>query len=244
MSIWGKVVGGAAGLALGGPLGAFIGAVFGHAFDESREQGGAPADPLRDVAFTAGCIVLSAKLAKSDGEVTPPEVLAFRERFHAAPEELASVARLFDQARRAAHGYEPYARQIGKLLHDRPDVMEKLLGALFHIARADGAVTAEELVYLETVAALFGFGPTEFARIRATYGGAALAAGDPYAVLGAARAMATDEIKALWRKSIAENHPDRLTAQGLPPEFLALATEKAARLNEAWDRIKRERGAA
>ena len=31
MSIWGKIIGGAAGLALGGPLGALIGTAAGHA---------------------------------------------------------------------------------------------------------------------------------------------------------------------------------------------------------------------
>ena len=34
MSIWGKIIGGAAGLALGGPLGALIGTAAGHAVDK------------------------------------------------------------------------------------------------------------------------------------------------------------------------------------------------------------------
>ena len=43
MSVWGKILGGAAGFALGGPLGALIGAVAGHAVDKMRaphEEGG------------------------------------------------------------------------------------------------------------------------------------------------------------------------------------------------------------
>jgi DnaJ like chaperone protein len=39
-----------------------------------------------------------------------------------------------------------------------------------------------------------------------------------------------------------ENHPDSLAARGVPPEFIARASEKVARINAAWDRIKRERG--
>ena len=34
MSIWGKIIGGAAGLAIGGPLGALIGTAAGHAVDK------------------------------------------------------------------------------------------------------------------------------------------------------------------------------------------------------------------
>ena len=38
-----------------------------------------------------------------------------------------------------------------------------------------------------------------------------------------------------------ENHPDSLAARGVPAEFIARANEKVARINAAWDRIKRER---
>ena len=38
MSIWGKIVGGAAGFALGGPLGALLGAVAGHVIDSSKRN--------------------------------------------------------------------------------------------------------------------------------------------------------------------------------------------------------------
>jgi hypothetical protein len=38
------------------------------------------------------------------------------------------------------------------------------------------------------------------------------------------------------------NHPDTLAARGVPAEFIARANEKVARINAAWDRIKRERG--
>ena len=37
MSIWGKIVGGAAGFALGGPLGALVGALGGHFFYDGKK---------------------------------------------------------------------------------------------------------------------------------------------------------------------------------------------------------------
>jgi DnaJ like chaperone protein len=39
-----------------------------------------------------------------------------------------------------------------------------------------------------------------------------------------------------------ENHPDTLSARGVPEEFVKRATTKVAEINAAWDRIKRERG--
>ncbi len=38
-----------------------------------------------------------------------------------------------------------------------------------------------------------------------------------------------------------ENHPDSLASRGVPAEFIERANEKVARINAAWDRIKRER---
>ena len=38
MSIWGKVIGGAAGFALGGPLGAMMGVMAGNIYDKKTEN--------------------------------------------------------------------------------------------------------------------------------------------------------------------------------------------------------------
>ena len=37
MSIWGKLIGGAAGYALGGPLGALLGDIAGHVYYSSKK---------------------------------------------------------------------------------------------------------------------------------------------------------------------------------------------------------------
>jgi DnaJ like chaperone protein len=49
-------------------------------------------------------------------------------------------------------------------------------------------------------------------------------------------------VRAAWRQLMRENHPDSLASRGVPPEFIARASDKVARINAAWDRIKRERG--
>ena len=107
MSIWGKLLGGAAGFALGGPLGALLGAVAGHAVDRLADvpaPGAAlPGSPAaeeaeraatRQIAFTIGVIVLGAKIAKADGIVSRSEVAAFKQVFTVPPEEEANVGRI------------------------------------------------------------------------------------------------------------------------------------------------------
>jgi DnaJ like chaperone protein len=245
MSIWGKVLGGAAGFALGGPLGALIGAVAGHAVDKMREEPreareGEAGDATKRVAFTIAVIVLGAKMAKADGQVTRDEISAFRQVFHIPPEEVRNVGRLFNQARRDAHGFEPYAKQVGRMFRDNPAVLEELLDGLFHIARADGKVTADEIDYLERIARIFGFGEHDWDRIRA--GNMAPDDSDPFEILGVTREASDAEIKTAYRRLVRENHPDRLVAQGMPQEFVDLANEKLATINTAYERVRGLRG--
>lgn len=242
MSVWGKILGGAAGFALGGPLGALIGAAAGHAVDKIREipVDGDGTDATKHIAFTIGVIVLGAKIAKADGVVTRDEIAAFKQVFHIPPKEMKNVGRLFNQARKDAKGFEPYAQQIGRMFRENPAVLEELLFGLFHIARADGKVTQSEINYLARIAQIFGFDEATWDRIRAENLGPD--ASNPYDILGVTRDASDAEIKAAHRKLVKENHPDHLVAQGMPSEFIDLANEKLANINAAFDLIRKQRG--
>ena len=241
MSIWGKLVGGAAGFALGGPLGALLGAVAGHVYDSTRATPAeAGADPTKQIGFTIAVIALGAKLAKADGVVTEDEIRAFRRVFKVTPEETKNVARVFNLARKSVAGYEPYARQVAGMFADNPVVLEELLGCLFFIAQADGTVADAETEYLQNVARIFGFSEADFARLRAEHMGPDKA--DPYTVLGVAHNADDGEVKSTYRKLVRENHPDTLIAQGMPEEFIEVANDKLAAINAAYDKVAAQRG--
>ena len=242
MAIWGKILGGAAGLMVGGPLGALIGGLAGHAYDRIKGERETDEDPglAKQTTFAIGIIVLSAKMAKADGTVTRDEVDAFKQIFHIPSEEIKNVGRVFDQARKDSRGFEPYAKQISNLFQYNPAVLEELLGGLFHIARADGISHPREIEFLKKCSDIFGFDDPTFDRIRVAHMGATM--DDPYAILGATRDMSNTDIKKLWRKLIREHHPDTLIAQGMPVDFIKVATEKIATINAAYDEISKQRG--
>jgi len=241
VSIWGKIIGGAAGFALGGPIGALLGVVGGHAIDHYS----APEEPIdedaatRKIAFTIGVIALGAKMAKADGVVTRDEITAFRQVFQVPTEETRNVGRVWDMARRTSDGFEAYAAQIARLFNPGSPILEQLLGSLFHIAKADGVVHEKEIEYLRCVAAIFGFDELAFERLRAMYTGDS--GNDPYSLLGVPADADDRSIRDAYRRLVREHHPDRLIAQGLPEEAVAAATDKLARINGAWDRIKQHR---
>lgn len=245
-------MGGAAGFALGGPLGALVGAAAGHMVDRVRketreaiEQGesdgrlGQSSD-AKQMAFTVGVIVLAAKLAKADGQVTRDEVETFKTVFKIPTEGVGDVGAIFDEAKRSASGFEPYARQIADIFGGQPTVLESLLDALFAVAMADGVMHDAERDYLARVAFIFGLTEQRFESVAARH--VSPEQSDPYEILGVKRDIDDDALKQHYRKLVREHHPDKLTAQGMPEEFVAEANETLARINAAYDQIQSQRG--
>jgi DnaJ like chaperone protein len=260
MGYWGKIIGGVAGFAMGGPMGAVVGAALGHAADAGAagnfgvrfapQTNWNPARLAamfnrRDQLFAICAVVLSAKLAKCDGPVRREEIDAFKRQFRIPPQSVRDVGRLFDQARDSAEGYEAYAMQLGDAFADNRGMLEDVLAALFAIARADGPVSRSELDFLSRTHRAFGLDQRAWERARGGSSSRQAPAPeepDAYAILGVSRSASAEVIRTTWKRLMRENHPDSLAARGVPAEFIARANEKVARINAAWDRIKRERG--
>ena len=51
-----------------------------------------------------------------------------------------------------------------------------------------------------------------------------------------------NELKSAYRRLVKEHHPDRLIAKGLPKEFIEVANERLAAINNAYDKIEKIRG--
>lgn len=267
MSIWGTLLAGAAGLALGGPLGALIGLAAGHVAgqalgyfcrdDQVAEPATADADTggpdgrrrfdpeaeaaTQSIVFTIGVIALAAKMARADGVVKRVEIETFKRLFRVPESELDNVGKVFDLACRDSHGFEEYARQIAGLFQDRHAVLEELLDSLLAIAEADDELHETEVEYLRSVALIFGFDEADFARILAGHHICGTPPErDAHALLGVPCGADAATIKAAHRKLVREHHPDHLIAQGMPPEFIAQATQKLAAINAAYDQLVKQ----
>jgi DnaJ-domain-containing protein 1 len=64
---------------------------------------------------------------------------------------------------------------------------------------------------------------------------------DPSDILGVPPDATYDEAREAYLRKVQEYHPDRLSAAGMPKEFIQMATERTARINDAFDRLKRAR---
>lgn len=191
-------------------------------------------DPRDSVTFTIAMIALSAKLAKADGRVNRNEVAAFREIFTIDPGQEKALARVFDLCRQDVAGYREYARQIVRLFGRGAPILEDIMDALFHVALSDGGYHPEEDEYIEDVGRIFGLTPRCMARLKARH---VPDYWDPFSVLGVEPSAGPEAIRVRYRELVRRNHPDVLTANGLPEEMLEIANQRLADINRAYSEI-------
>ncbi len=200
-----------------------------------------PGHRVDDADFAIALIGLGAKMAKADGVVTRNEIAAFQQVFQAPPDGQEILARVFNLAKETTLGFDGYARRLARRFRAHPAVLEDVIDGLFHIAKADGVITSDELSFLQSVADIFGFSAREFRRMRMSHG--LVDASDPYVILDVDPDADDEELKRAYRRMAARNHPDALMARGVPAELQRLAVEKMAAINEAYAVIRDERAA-
>ncbi len=64
---------------------------------------------------------------------------------------------------------------------------------------------------------------------------------DAYAILGVSQRDSARDIKRAYKRLMAQNHPDKLVAKGLPPEMMEVAKRKTQDIQYAYEIVKKER---
>lgn len=244
MAKFGKWIGAGLGFALGGPLGALFGLFIGSMFDsveviQARQiPGGIPrSGNVGRGDFMFSLTVLATAIMKADGKITRSEldyvktflrqnfgVEATREALQMIKELSTQEIPLNDVCRQIRFNMETPART-------------QLLYFLFGIARADGAVCADEITLLENISAQLGIDAATFNSIKSMYYEEVDSA---YHILGIESGATDDEIKKAYRKMAMENHPDRVSHLG--EDVRKAAEEKFTMINSAYEKIKKQRG--
>ena len=272
MSCLGTLIGGTIGLFLGGPLGAIAGAAFGSFIsgagtrftgeaqnrDRYSEWYGNRMNRSQhsQMTFFVGAFSMLAKLAAVDGSVSEKErrkVEEFMDRdlnLDSATKE--SAFRIFDTAVNASETFYQFSNQFYREFRYQPQLLELMIDIMLRVANEDGGISgAEETLIIDAVH-IFHLSDNLYARLKAKHtGGYSGFSGSSYStagtdaaysVLGCSRSDSNDSLKKAYRKLVNEYHPDKIAAKGLPEEFQKAAKAKFIEIQNAWDKIKTERG--
>ncbi len=242
MSWTGKILGGGIGFMFGGPLGALIGAFIGHNIIDSKDKGGdhKPGDIQRKHhIFLVTTFSMLAKLSKADGRVSQEEISAI-EVFMTNELRLNSSGRqkaieIFTKAKDSSDSFEDHARRFYAEFHNNPEILGLLIDILMRVAHSDGGTHAAEKAMIEEAVHIFGLG----AQYRQTMDDEASDLDRCYALLGAKRGDSLSEIKKKYRKLAMKYHPDRIHAEGVPPDLKEVTEQKFKDIQNAYEKIEK-----
>jgi len=249
-----KWLGAGLGFTFGGPIGAALGFAIGSfvggfsASDLTEEQreyqqrtgnGGAG---NRDVDTQSGdfemsLLVLASIVIKADGKIDQKELDFVRAQFTGmyGKERANSAFKLF----KGIVKKEISARQVCMQIRSHMPHASRLqlLHFLFGIAKADGFVTESEVDEIRKIAGYLYINDRDYTSIKAMFYDES---DNAYKILEITKEASTDEVKKAYRRMVKKYHPDKL--QGLGEEHLKGANEKFQSIQEAYDRIKKEKG--
>lgn len=203
----------------------------------------------KQVSFVQTMAALAAKVSKADGVVSPEEIKKFKEIFDIPADEFKLVSQTFNQAKKTAKGYERYAKQIKTLFSDNIDMLEEVIETLFKIASGDNAITIQELEIIRNISKIIGLTDKNFEFIKKQYFHEEAKENktyipelqEAYQRLGVKETSSDKDISKAWKKLLAEHHPDKLIAGNAPQEYIDKATTKVAKINAAYEIIKKVR---
>ena len=253
MSWWGKIVGSGIGL-LGGPIGGLIGGSIGHWFDERNTS--TTTDERRALLhYYAYFFSCAAKIAKADGGISSKEIgviesLIHRLRLSGPTKDFAKD--VFRKSKKSSTPISTDFKNCHYLTKGNPTMSLSFMGGLYEIACAENGKPSE----IQLRCLLLGESHLKLPHgtIRSWIEGEYVP--DPkmyrrkneqsdlkwaYRVLGVEENTSEMEIKSQYRKKMGVLHPDKLSGKDLPDELLVFTTEQAALINEAYDKIRKDK---
>jgi len=266
MGCMGTLIGGTIGMFLGGPLGAIAGAAFGGflsntgnrvRFAETQGQDRYSSwygtrmnrSQHNQMAFFVGAFSLLAKLAVVDGIVSQKERSKIEEfmdkKLNLDSATKNSAFRIFDTAIYSKETFYQFANQFYREFHFQAQIMELMIDIMIQVAQADNGISREEETLIIDAVHIFKLDDNLYSRLKAKYTGSGYShqtsGGAAYAVLGCRPSDSNDKLKKSYRKLVSEYHPDKISSKGLPSEFQEVARVKFIEIQNAWDKIKKEK---
>jgi len=257
MSWWTSVLGGALGYMIGGPLGAMLGIAFAGNFSKGKSnfRGSAkdyqPGDQQRvQAAFFSSVFSVMGYIAKVDGKVSKSEILLAQQvmqQMHLSEDMQKAAKDLFNQGKNKDFNLDEVLDQFRTECHRRTHLVRMFLEIQIQATYADGILDDKEHDALKYIAQKLHFPIHELKSLIQQFSATSintnqLTVEDAYLILGADKSLTDKNLKRAYRRLLAQHHPDKLVAKGLPEEMIKLANKKTKEIIRAYELIKKHRG--
>jgi DnaJ like chaperone protein len=237
MGKFGKWIAGGLGWAIFGPIGGILGFALGSLLESPEFSKTKVYSSTTTGSFAMTMLVLVAAVMKADGRVLKSELNYVKKYFvQAFGEESAT------EAIRMLHdilNQNIPVQAVGVQIKQNLDYSSRLqlLHLLFGVAQADGKVDLTELNAIASIAGYMGVSSKDFESIKSMF---VAEVDSSYKILEIEKTATDEEVKKAYRKMAVKFHPDKVSHLG--EDFQKQAKEKFQKVNEAYEKIKRERG--
>lgn len=237
MGKFAKWIGGGLGWAFFGPLGGLVGFTIGSIVDSAEVITSTPTGITTTGDFAVSFLVLVAAVMKADGKVMRSE-LEYVKRYliqnfgiDGANEALIMLKDLLKQ--------DIPVRDVCLQIRDKLDYSSRLqlLHFLFGISSADDNLHPNEVKLIDEIADYLGVSQNDRISIKSMF---IPETDSSYKILEIEPTVTDDEVKKAYRNMAMKYHPDRVNYLG--NDFKVAANEKFQKVNEAYEKIKKERG--
>jgi DnaJ like chaperone protein len=238
MGKYAKWIGGGLGWVLGhGPIGAVIGFVIGSLFDNMEASVTVNRGRTTPGDYAMSLLVLIAAMMKVDGKVVRSE-LDYVKKFlvqnfgeQGAKEALIMLKDLLKQDIPVTDVCEQITEHVNY------SSRLQLLHFLNELAFSDGRMNASEERLLEVIANGLRITQADKESLRAMFKNTVE---DWYKILEVDANASDEDVKKAYRRMAMKYHPDKVSTMG--EDVKRAAHEKFQKLNEAYEKIKKERG--
>ncbi len=239
MGIFGKWLGGGLGFVMGGPIGGLLGFLVGSMIDSTTVHTSAYTTQHSRTSqgdFGMSLLVLVAAVMKADGKVVRSELDYVKQFFirqfgqESAKQALLMLKDILKQ--------EIPVRDVCIQIKGNMDYSSRLqlLHLLFNVSLADTLIHASEIEIIEKISNYLGVASTDFLSIKNMF---IPETDSSYKILEIDPSSSNEDIKKAYRRMAMKYHPDKVSHLG--EEFRKTADEKFRKVNEAYNKIKKER---
>lgn len=237
MGKYAKWIGGGLGWAFGGPIGAILGFVVGSVVDGIQRVEFQQTSGTQIGDFTASLLVLTAAVMKADDRILKSE-LDYVKRFFLRqfPEEVVQEKMLIlRELLKKDIRVDDVAMQIRQFMNYSDRL--QLLHFLFGVSMADGIAHPREIAMIEVISGHLGISMPDFESIKAMF---VKNTDSAYKILELQQDASDEEVKKAYRRMAMKYHPDKVSHLG--DDVQKAAKEKFQEVNNAYEKIKKERG--